>query len=281
MGKVPIGRESVFGLRFSYKITATILVLVIFASAVVAVLAYHKYKSILDALILSRLEVTAGDLHNGIQAPLRLGLSLSDVQTMQALIDRTLGQDRLITAIYVFEAQPEPRLVYQAVKPGIPVDTLRQDWIDAVARQSGGRFWRGRSEGGHVVGTTLVDRLEQPVGGVAMVYSPAYAAQRVDAITQELFDYVIIVSGAVAAIGFLLVQVLFRPVSRRLKTLAAQAVDPGDAQAAAAAAAADDALGAAIGREYARFDAAARAAEVALTDAELALDTTAGRKQAS
>ena len=280
--KVASGSLSLFGLRFSYKITATIVVLVIFASAVIAVLAWHKYKSILDALVVSRLEVTAGHLQNGIQAPLRLGLSLSDVRTMQEQIDRTLGQDRMITAIHVFETAPEPRMVYGAGQDVADSGAVPPAWVDAAHAGAGGRFWRSVAESGQVLGVTLVDRLEQPMGGIAVVYSTAYVDTRIAAMTTALGDYVIIASGAAAGLGFLAVQILFRPVSRRLKWLARFAGSSGDAAAAGPRpAGSGDALSAAMEQEYGRFDASVREAEIALGDLEALVEQTDARSRAS
>lgn len=214
------------GVRLTYKVTAAVMVLVFVSVGLVGTLSYYKYKSILNSLIQSRAEVTLSSLQSTVQAPLQLGLSLADVRTIKGVLQSTIERDRVIAQISVFEIGGTQDILYSTDNSlqGTPPPST---WVESARTETG--LWSHDGPNGRTIGMTVVDRLDQPVGGIALTYKNSYAAQRLMAVGDELIDYALIIIGGTVAIAFLIVQVVFRPVSHHLTQLTQRACNVGGA----------------------------------------------------
>lgn len=253
------------GLRLSHKISLVLLALILFGATLVGVLAYYKYRSLLSSLIVTRVEVTLANLQNDIQSPLRLGLSLRDVRTIKPLLETTVRQDSLITSISVFGMGADNQVLYSTAG-GLVGNPPEAGWVKAAGGKGEGKkhFWHYDAGNVRTIGSVLVDRLDQPVGAVALTYDATYEDSKLAAMRAGMMRDVAVISVVLTVISALIMYLFFRPVSGHLDRLSRE-LEAREGNAAGAQASdgressAETSDG--IDREYARFRQTADAAE--------------------
>lgn len=259
-------------MRLSFKMIVTMMALLALAAGMVELLNYHKYKTLFESLVKSRVDVVMSTLQSSVQEPLQIGLSLEDTRTIGDLIQQTKSQDPLIVAISVYSMDSDGtgRVLYstQDEAVGTPVPAA---WAEAMtAGGSQTLRWSSQTDNQHIIGGGLVDRLDRVVGGVALSYSKDYELQNLASIREELFETSFMVVDVAILLSALLVFVIFRPISRLFVGLGATLDGKGSQTVPASALADGDSEG--LTQALTTFKARSTEAAASLDALETALN---------
>jgi sensor histidine kinase regulating citrate/malate metabolism len=192
---------------------AAILVVILAATVgLTTVLAANKFKQGLGEILDARYRLIVNDVVATIDTSLDLGVDIADMQSLQALLDRTIEADPALLYVEVLDSEGIVLLSSDSSNVGLPAP---HSWLSATRNAREGAWLR--SEGDAVVlGQPVVASFGAVVGTVALGYSRAFSEHRVDEVTQI---FARIGGGAVIVFALALipiVMVLLRPERRAL-----------------------------------------------------------------
>lgn len=162
------------GTSLSGRVTLTVFVIVLASLTLSASLNYLKFERVLQRNEHARYEFIAHDLRGVIEDSMRIGLPLSALRSIQALLDRRRAGDRYLAQITVFD-EAGARLYDTDRSAAAPVP---QSWRDAAEHAHSGMS----RTAGPVIIEPLVNNYGRMVGGLALRYSDAGLRRTMDAI---------------------------------------------------------------------------------------------------
>jgi hypothetical protein len=151
------------------KASAIVTLIVGSALALVGMLNFFRFEQTLRATTEMRLGFIAEDLKGNIQTGLDLGLDLSSMSNVQAIIDREAAADPGILGIDVFD--DHARILFSSQK-GAVERPIPDAWRSAIGSDDDA-VWQASDHEQMVVGTRLTSNFGSDVGGVALRYSRA------------------------------------------------------------------------------------------------------------
>ena len=143
------------------------LVVAVFGVGMTVFLNYFKFQTAVEAAARSRILILAGNVENGVQGALAIGLPLATIPALPELLARERAADAAILSIGVFD--PAGRMLYStdAAARGHNVPAA---WFAAV-RQGGAEPWHLPAGDSAVVGLALRNSFDLELGQVAIRYS--------------------------------------------------------------------------------------------------------------
>lgn len=213
-------------MNLSFKIFSTSFLITVFSLSLMALLTFFKYESTLAGLIASRFEVTVIDVAGTIRNGLALGVSLSELHNTQEVIEKVRGSDQQIRSIQVFELSgpEEGRTIYHTRKVGIGA-VIPSQWKMVINHSNPGSIWSLREDGVNVIGTTILNKFNEQVGGIAVRYGQDAMNHQVHVMQKEFFILLGKVLGILGIALFLGSHYFFLPISRVFKKLTQTTVD--------------------------------------------------------
>lgn len=155
-----------------FGLVATLLLSLSFAIAMATLLNYYKFRHTLNALVRDNVAVAAQNIDAGIRLSLSMGLNLAAMQALPALLERQSLIDPTIRLIRITDMQG--RGIHAA--PAQPAaSALPETWLQA-ARPAKKGFWQVEEGDSRVVGWTLRNSFDLPIGLLAIQYSTADSA---------------------------------------------------------------------------------------------------------
>lgn len=252
-------------MRLYVKIAASIILILLVSTGLLAVFNFLKFEKTLGGLVNSQIYVLGDDLQGTIESGLSLGLPLPALQDTQEVIERAKQKNPRLRGVTVFELiGNEGTVVFdtQRERIGRPVAA---EWSRAV--QLGPKdAWRSETRDSFTVGLPVVNSFNKAVGAVVLDYDRAAFIGLLDATRVELGKYwllILLPSAVVTVLGSFW---LFRSLSHSMDRMTAAAPDGG-------------APASALEAEHAEFTARAAAAlaEVEQLERDVEAAMAAGR----
>lgn len=200
-------------MKARFKLFMLVVVVLGFAVSLAAFLNYNKFRKMLVDQERSRFSVTGLDVVESIQRGFDLGISLTQMNYMQDVLDRLRTEDPRIDSLYIFDEQG--KVLYQSAQRSR--STIDPEWSRARDEENDGT-WNAETELDFAVGFDLRNNFEKRVGGIAVEYSRAPTEARIAAVLrQQVMEAgLILVVAAAAAFGLvgMLLERMFRPLLR-------------------------------------------------------------------
>ena len=154
-----------FGFAFR---TALILVpILVIGITITSALSLHKFSQTFSTLINSRFEFVTGEIKNGIQTQLDLGLLLQNLEIAQTLEEYQISDDQILS-IEVFDNHG---VVLHSSDSSSVSDLVPEEWINSWRLNSANSSWALQERNAGVVGVPIKNNLGQDVGAVVLRYS--------------------------------------------------------------------------------------------------------------
>ena len=122
-----------------------------------------------------RLQAVTADLRARLEIDLRVGLSLTDNERAQTMLENAVAQTALLESVEIDSA--EGKVLYSSDR-GLQGQAVPASWRDAMQATAAG--WRVSSKGEHSIGTALRDAAGQIAGYLVSTHQ---ADQGEDAVT--------------------------------------------------------------------------------------------------
>lgn len=197
---------------------ALVLTLILAAGvAATALLSVYKFERALADFQNSRMTFIISDARRQIQTRMDLGLSLADLEGMDALLQRYVAADPQILSIEVFNTEGTVLFTTDSTLVG---DLVTEDWVHAWGASVDEGMWQLLDRDASVVGVPLQNNLGQDVGALALRSSREFLDDSVDAQARRLLLMGLIVVIVVAPLCSFGAAVLLRRPIGRLRVLA-------------------------------------------------------------
>ena|GEM_PF-1173121 len=205
-----------------WRLVSALLLALTFALAMASLLNYYKFRNILGELVRDNVAVAAQDIEQSIRLSLSLGLSLSSMQALPTLLERQAGIDPSIISIKVSDTSG--RILY-AAPPQASAAPLPESWRKAAQLVKAG-LWQVEEEKQRVVGWTLRNNFDLPVGSLTIQYSTQDIDSGTQAIFAPLMQRALLVFALAALFGAILVRLVTHLAKRngRMAWLATSAI---------------------------------------------------------
>lgn len=147
------------------RITLVLTVILAVGVAATTLLSVYKFESALASLQNSRMTFIVSDARNQIQTRMDLGLSLADLEGMDALLQRYVAEDPQILSIEVFNTEGTVLFTTDSSQVG---DLVTEEWVQSWEDSVNEGIWQRLDRDASVVGVPLRNNLGQDVGSIAL-----------------------------------------------------------------------------------------------------------------
>lgn len=199
-------------MRLALRINLYSLAVLAFALGLYGFLNNAKFRSELTKLQQSRFEILALDLRDSVEQGLRLGLSLDQLENVQALLDRTRARYVEVAAIVVFDEFGDVLYRSGGVDSALPTA-----WLSALEHDGGASPSAVERDDLRGVLLPVLNSFERRVGGVALLYPKALAGAVIAETTARQSKMALMALAAAGVTCLLLSLVLLRFVSSRFR----------------------------------------------------------------
>ncbi|OMH30297.1 hypothetical protein [Motiliproteus sp. MSK22-1] len=150
-----------------WRLIIVALVVSIFAIGMSTLLNYFKFRATTAEMLKSRVLVVADDIDRNVVSSLALGLSFSEISTLQPLIEAEQAAADSIRQIIVFDTKG--KILYSTV-PDQMGGRVDSDWLKTAS--TSGEGWLIEGADLNITGRALSNSFDLRVGYVALAYSP-------------------------------------------------------------------------------------------------------------
>ncbi|HRY15751.1 MAG TPA: hypothetical protein P5330_07755 [Candidatus Competibacteraceae bacterium] len=202
----------------SFKITATITVLIAFVLGLAVLMNYAKFEYTFNSLTKSRLAFLVQDLRDTLEFGLDLGLDPVAMANTAAILSREAAQDPHILSISVFNEQGDILHQYQSeLLSHYPVAPLAPTWLETVLQATSKTPQHTSDPETLAVGLPLINNFGRPVGSLILRYDRAFYDQELQQTLFHLIRAALLILAAASLIALLGVWLLFRDTRRELR----------------------------------------------------------------
>jgi hypothetical protein len=202
----------------SFKITATITLLIAFVLSLAVLMNYAKFERTFNGLTESRLAFLVQDLRDTLEFGLDLGLDPAAMANTAAILTREAAQDPHILSISVFNEQGDILHQYQSeLLNHYAVAPLAPSWLKTVLQTTSKTPQHASDPETLMVGLPLINNFGRTVGGLVLRYDRSFYDQELQ---QTLFDLIraaLLILVAASLIALLGVWLMFRDTRRELR----------------------------------------------------------------
>jgi len=176
-------------------------------------LTHYKFKSLVGGLMQSRVLIIGNEIQNNVEKSLSLGLSLRENNTLQALIERELRSDDLLTSILLFDTTGAVLYSTESAQQGTKADKL---WLKASTTTSR-ESWLVSERNAFVAGIPIKNNFGITLGNIALSYTKK-PLERCMGIIDNLLQVTALLLLLLTVISaFLLLVLAFTPYRKRLQ----------------------------------------------------------------
>ncbi|WP_232281973.1 hypothetical protein [Beggiatoa alba] len=180
---------------------------------------YFKYEKTFSSLVQSRFVVVVLDLKNTLENSINLGLSLTELNNAQTIIERIARQDEQIFSIDIFDQTGKRLFSTMTVNN---TELVPEDWLKVQNRLTAKEnFWTLTDQDAFVVGVPLTNNFGKNVGGVTLRSSKAYHQSKVHSMFIELTKIFLITVVSFGILTILIVFLFFREITRSFAKMSA------------------------------------------------------------
>ncbi|QCO04010.1 hypothetical protein [Azospirillum argentinense] len=206
-------------LTLTTKIILLLQVALCFALLSTAALSYLKMERMVEDTVASRFTVALRGLAGEVEGAVSLGVSITALRNLDALIQRAMARDDRITGLVLFTDTGE---VLAAVGRGGPVGAIPAGWKAAFARDGKSDRVAAVADGDS---QALLLGIRNAFGGVAGGVALTYSLGEVQAGIRGTIPDLLLSGGINLVTGLLVTMVavwlLLRPIQRRLREMTA------------------------------------------------------------
>ncbi|MDQ2106012.1 hypothetical protein [Azospirillum isscasi] len=206
-------------LTLTTKIILLLQVALCFALISTAALSYLKMERMVEDTVASRFTVALRGLAGEVEGAVSLGVSITALRNLDALIQRSLARDDRITGLVLFTDTGE---VLAAAGRSGPVETIPAGWKAAFARDGKSDRVAAVADGDS---QALLLGIRNAFGGVAGGVALTYSLGEVQAGIRGTIPDLLLSGGINLVTGLLVtmlaVWLLLRPIQRRLREMTA------------------------------------------------------------
>ncbi|MYB33601.1 MAG: hypothetical protein F4X92_00425 [Gammaproteobacteria bacterium] len=152
---------------FAFRTALVLVPILVVGIVITSALSLHKFGQTFSTLINSRFEFVTGEIRNGIQTQLDLGLFLENLEITQVLEGYQISDDQILS-IEVFDSHG---VVLHSSDSSSVSDLVPEDWINSWRLNSASSSWALQERTAGVVGVSIKNNLGQDVGAVVLRYS--------------------------------------------------------------------------------------------------------------
>lgn len=202
-------------MSLTLKISTAILSIIVFALSLLVFLTYFKYESTLAQLVRSRFLVIASDIKNTVHRGLSLGVTLSELQGIQEVIEEAKNNHPHILSIKVFEftSDDQAKTVYNTRLAGIG-GNIPELWLRTMLISKKAEEWYLKGEEANVIGVPIVNNFGKHIGGIAIRYSQHYIHEQSVQMLNNLLRKLSLILTAVSLFVLVGSYLLFYPISK-------------------------------------------------------------------
>jgi len=204
-------------LTLTTKIILLLQVALCFALLSTAALSYLKMERMVEDTVESRFTVALRGLAGEVEGAVSLGVSITALRNLDALIQRAMARDDRITGLVLFTDTGE---VLAAAGRGGPVGTIPAGWKAAFARDGKSDRVAAVADGDS---QALLLGIRNAFGGVAGGVALTYSLGEVQAGIRGTIPDLLLSGGINLVTGLLVTMVavwlLLRPIQRRLREM--------------------------------------------------------------
>ncbi|WP_454017777.1 hypothetical protein [Azospirillum sp. Marseille-Q6669] len=206
-------------LTLTTKIILLLQVALCFALLSTAALSYLKMERMVEDTVASRFTVALRGLAGEVEGAVSLGVSITALRNLDALIQRAMARDDRITGLVLFTDTGE---VLAAAGRGGPVGAIPAGWKAAFARDGKSDRVAAVADGDS---QALLLGIRNAFGGVAGGVALTYSLGEVQAGIRGTIPDLLLSGGINLVTGLLVTMVavwlLLRPIQRRLREMTA------------------------------------------------------------
>ena len=191
----------------------TIVIIYFFANIFVFLISYFQYTKTIHDAVNARFLVIADDLRETISNGLDLGLSLKELQTTQAVLEKIKKSDSLILSISVFslDSSFSGKIIYTTQHAGIE-GTIPHQWVKEIIASKLDKYWNFYEDDIGTIGVMLVNNFKEPLGGVAVRYDQSQLHRKSSQFAETLFKKILLFSCAGLFILFIFARHILKPI---------------------------------------------------------------------
>ncbi|WP_451998672.1 hypothetical protein [Azospirillum argentinense] len=215
----PLAGTGPMRLTLTTKIILLLQVALCFALLSTAALSYLKMERMVEDTVASRFTVALRGLAGEVEGAVSLGVSITALRNLDALIQRAMARDDRITGLVLFTDTGE---VLAAAGRGGPVGAIPAGWKAAFARDGKSDRVAAVADGDS---QALLLGIRNAFGGVAGGVALTYSLGEVQAGIRGTIPDLLLSGGINLVTGLLVTMVavwlLLRPIQRRLREMTA------------------------------------------------------------
>ncbi|MCY4218349.1 MAG: hypothetical protein OXE41_06055 [Gammaproteobacteria bacterium] len=170
---------------FAFRTSLVMVPILVIGITITSVLSLHKFSQTFSNLINSRFEFVTGEIRNGIQTQLDLGLFLENLEITQILEEYQISDDQILS-IEVFDNRG---VVLHSSDSSSVSDLVPEEWINRWRLNSTSSSWTLQERNAGVVGVSIRNNLGQDIGSVVLRYSRNLLDQNVKNEAQNLIAF--------------------------------------------------------------------------------------------
>lgn len=216
---LPLAGTGPMRLTLTTKIILLLQVALCFALLSTAALSYLKMERMVEDTVASRFTVALRGLAGEVEGAVSLGVSITALRNLDALIQRAMARDDRITGLVLFTDTGE---VLAAAGRGGPVGAISAGWKAAFARDGKSDRVAAVADGDS---QALLLGIRNAFGGVAGGVALTYSLGEVQAGIRGTIPDLLLSGGINLVTGLLVTMVavwlLLRPIQRRLREMTA------------------------------------------------------------
>lgn len=189
-------------------ITAIALLMTIFISL-------HKFSSAYQGAIDDRFYFAMGEAVKPLKAEMQLGQPVDKLSSAQKTIEKLKAIDKDIISVEIFDQKG--RTIYSTDNSylfGLIPDRWETAWKSSTEAK-----WQVKDDKSHALGFKLTNSLDQAVGSLVLLYSPAIEKRAFAQIKNTLFGHALWLGGAASLILCLVIYRLSRRFKQKLHDL--------------------------------------------------------------
>ena len=199
------------------RIVNAIVTIIIMATGLLFFLTYFKYSDILNKVVSEQMGSVVSDIKNNLEANMNLGLSLAEIESTDALINRYKKRDEKIKEILVFDNTNPGKILFSTKKKHVGQDILPK-WSKVIRTKELDENWLIKSsEDIAVLGTSIVNNFGVKSGSVGLRYSKKLVQENLSLYLNEMLKKYAITILLSLILIYGLVYVLFRKIVLLLK----------------------------------------------------------------
>ena len=196
-----------------WRLIIVALVVSTFAIGMSTLLNYFKFRTTAAEMLKSRVLVVADDIDRNVVSSLALGLSFSEISTLQKLIVSEEEAAESIRQITIFDSAGGVLYSTFSDQVGSHVDP---GWLRAASKNEEGWFIEESER--NITGRALRNSFDMTVGYVALVYSPDHM-NAATIIGKELLLIAVVVLLLAILLIFLVIPRLIKGFDKDLKSM--------------------------------------------------------------